>query len=340
MSSMREERGRRFSGGSLSTGRGTGVSIDGPWASQGAMESAVGGLHVNTEDSFVGKGSSEPHRYASPVIGLWGSTEQKRHLRRREHTIAREATMLTDDPIMLAAASWFGYGRWNAPYWFIGPEPGMAKDEGDNLLARCRAWQILGSGELLDNLEHHRAFNHMKHHTRTIAMKVPINGRSMRPPTQSTWRQLIRLYLAFKGDRIDNDSIGDYQCTECGSANGDTCLPELSSLAANGFRVERDRIKFRESRTVRLREMVIEHRPRFVVVYGGGKGLQAFWNYIACGTYEPNPYVIETIAGWEVGFNFGGQTKFVRTAHPVKAGGAAPPEDYWLGIAARLRSAF
>ena len=114
----------------------------------------------------------------------------------------------------------------------------------------------------------------------------------------------------------------------------------ISSLAANGFRVERDRIEFRESRTAHLREMVIEHRPRFIVVYGGGKGLQAFWNYIARGAYEPNPYVVETIAGWEVGFSFGGETKFVRAAHPVKAGGAAPPEDYWLGIAARLQSAF
>ena len=141
------------------------------------------------------------------------------------------------------------------------------------------------------------------------------------------------------GERIDNDSIGDYQCAEWGSADGDTALPELSALAANGFRVERDRITFRESRTAHLRQMVIEHKPRFVVVYGGGKALQPLWNYFARGTYEPNPYKIETMVGWEVGFDFGGHTKFVRAAHPVKAGGAAPPEDYWLRIAAKLRSA-
>ncbi len=246
--------------------------------------------------------------------------------------------MHTDDPILRAAASWFGYGHWSAPYWFIGPEPGMAKQEGDNLLARCRAWQTLGSPELLDNLEHHRAFNHMKHHTRNIPMKVPVGSQSMRPPTQSTWRQLIRLFLAFKGERSDNDAIGDYQCTKWGSIDGLTCLPELSSLAANGFQVERDRITFRESRTSYLQEMVMRNKPRFVVMYGGGRALQPFWNFIASGSYEPNPYTMENIAGCEVGFHFEERTSSVRAMHPVKAGGAAPPDDYWLGIAAKLAS--
>jgi len=27
----------------------------------------------------------------------------------------------------VAARDWFGYGRWDAPYWFIEPEPGLKK---------------------------------------------------------------------------------------------------------------------------------------------------------------------------------------------------------------------
>jgi len=27
----------------------------------------------------------------------------------------------------------FGYGRWDAPFWFIGPEAGMGQDGTDNL---------------------------------------------------------------------------------------------------------------------------------------------------------------------------------------------------------------
>jgi hypothetical protein len=31
------------------------------------------------------------------------------------------------------ARSWYRYGQWDAPFWFIGPEPGMHKDEHDSL---------------------------------------------------------------------------------------------------------------------------------------------------------------------------------------------------------------
>lgn len=31
---------------------------------------------------------------------------------------------MSDDAKAAAAKSWFGYGRWNAKYWFIGMEPG------------------------------------------------------------------------------------------------------------------------------------------------------------------------------------------------------------------------
>ncbi len=54
--------------------------------------------------------------------------------------------------------TWYGYGRWEAPYWFIGPEPGHAKDETDNLDERCNAWSRLGGTELIDCLDHHREF--------------------------------------------------------------------------------------------------------------------------------------------------------------------------------------
>jgi hypothetical protein len=31
-------------------------------------------------------------------------------------------------PKALAAQGWFGYGRWDAPYWFVGTEPGGTND--------------------------------------------------------------------------------------------------------------------------------------------------------------------------------------------------------------------
>jgi hypothetical protein len=45
-----------------------------------------------------------------------------------------------------------GYGRWNAPYWFIGPEQGKGKDERDDNAQRVKAWQQLGRAELCELL--------------------------------------------------------------------------------------------------------------------------------------------------------------------------------------------
>lgn len=35
---------------------------------------------------------------------------------------------IEEDPKVLAARNWFGYGRWDAPYWFLGMEPGGTDD--------------------------------------------------------------------------------------------------------------------------------------------------------------------------------------------------------------------
>lgn len=50
----------------------------------------------------------------------------------------------------LAAESWFGYGRWDAKYWFVGMEPG-----GTDEVASYESWRRLGAGELIDCRQHH-----------------------------------------------------------------------------------------------------------------------------------------------------------------------------------------
>jgi hypothetical protein len=238
----------------------------------------------------------------------------------------------------LAAENWYGYGRWGAPYWFIGPEPGMHKDEGDNLLARCDAWARLGGRGLLDVRQHHQAFGLSKYFDRTIPMKQPINGRDMRPPTQNTWKQLISLLLSYEGKRNDIDAIGDYQADEWGSAKGETCVTELSALAAQSLSTARgDRKTFRTARSEHLRTRTLENAPKFVVMYGGGKELVPYWNLIACGEPETECFKTQTVADWGAGFTREGKTIFVRAAHPVNPGGKAPPEMYWVELAQELR---
>src|SRR5579859_7409872 len=106
----------------------------------------------------------------------------------------------------------FGYGRWDAPYWFIGPEQGQSSAENDDLTHRFKAWRDLGSPELCDLEEFHRA----------------INEHSWHRKLQRTWRPLMLLLMTFLEKRADKGSLLSYQRDEWGRAIGETCVIELS----------------------------------------------------------------------------------------------------------------
>lgn len=198
----------------------------------------------------------------------------------------------------------------------------MAKSEGDNLLERCEAWAKLGSPELLDCRSHHVALRHTKWHVRSRRMAVPVNGHSMRPPTQSTWRRLITLLLAFKGERTDNDAIGEYQAADWGSARGETVVAELSALAANSLAVERDRDAFRRERCAHIRERLLEHRPTFALMYG--LGAERWYEVIAGCSFDAE------------GYAWAGDTLCVLVEHPTAIPGK--PQEWWVARGWEIRT--
>lgn len=58
--------------------------------------------------------------------------------------------MQMDDAVSEMARRCYGYGRWDAPYWFIGPEQGQSQDTHDDLMSRVGAWLNFGGAELCD----------------------------------------------------------------------------------------------------------------------------------------------------------------------------------------------
>lgn len=247
-------------------------------------------------------------------------------------------------PIERAAVNWYGYGRWDAPFWFIGPEPGKGKREGENLLDRCNAWESLGAGDLIDCFEHHKAFGLTDWHDGTTRMARPVGDEKFRPPLQSTWRGLIQLLLAFKGDRNDNDMVGSYQRSRWGTTGpaGETCVIEVSALADNRLsgnkHLKQTFQHLRQSRLQLIRARIVEHHPRFVILYGGGKAFLPFWQYLACGSFSKECFTIETIAGLDAGFFCDGKSVFVRAKHPASRHAKSPPSSYWTGVAEEIKS--
>ncbi len=157
----------------------------------------------------------------------------------------------TRDARTHAAQNWYGYGRWDAPYWFVGMEPG-----GQDEPIWYETWMGLGSSELSDCRAHHIGSKYFKWHGST------------RPPTQSTWRRLIALLLSYEGLPTDLSSVSNYQRDQWGSVTGSTALPEVSAIRAQSQAAAVDRLFHREHRINVINARFNANKPTFAVFYG------------------------------------------------------------------------
>jgi hypothetical protein len=196
------------------------------------------------------------------------------------------------DSRALASKQWFGYGRWKAPYWFVGMEPGGKAD-----LASYDSWFRLGAAELIDCKAHHLDWNAL------VGREISRWHQPIEPPTQPTWRPLIRLLLAYMGQPTDLESVRKYQRDMWGSLCGETALIELSALRATNLDIEVDRERHRDYRINHIRNRMREHRPRFVVFYG--LSYREFYERIT------------RVAFNSAGFCWSGDTLCVLVAHPA-----------------------
>ena len=224
-----------------------------------------------------------------------------------------------ESPAKAAAAErWFGYGRWDAPYWFIGKEPGGSDDP-----EQYASWERLGAPELLDCREHDLDC--------AADGKVGQWHGGDRPRLQGTWRPLIAMTLAFEGaDAYDEDAVRAYQDARWGTRSGNTAVLELSAIAAPSVaHAEALRLTHLDDRISMLRRRIAEHAPKFVVFYG--LGTDPVYN---------KPYLDHwsTIAGRELVVDepvVVGQTIYVAERHPVAHG---TTNAHWVELGKRLRS--
>lgn len=210
----------------------------------------------------------------------------------------------------LAAESWFGYGRWDAPYWFIGMEPG-----GDDGHASYEAWQSLGGDELIDCREHH-----LWKRT-TLHLQDPLWTRwhdGDRPPTQPTWRRLIQLLLAYKGEETDMDAVSRYQRQPWGSLRGETAVIEVAAIHSPKMSGV---VPFREERVAVIRERMVANRPRFALFYG--TSYREIYEEIA-GRFDGD------------GFVWSGDTLCTLVQHPTARPGHSP--RWWIDKGEQIRA--
>lgn len=222
------------------------------------------------------------------------------------------------DAKAMAAERWYGYGRWDAPYWFVGKEPGGI-DEPE----QYASWLRLGGDELIDC---------RKHDADCAKPGSTMLWHGEHAKLQPTWRPLIALLLAYKGAPIyDAEAVRRYQDESWGSASGETALIELSAIAApSTAQPEALRLTHLPERISTIQTRITANRPRFVVFYGGGsdpilgKPYIERWSEIAGVQLLPN----------EVRSREG--VAYVATPHPTAHGIAT---SFWTDLGSRLAAA-
>lgn len=191
-------------------------------------------------------------------------------------------------------------------------EEGGGNDEAE-IAGRLAAWDKRGRLELEDIAEFHREFGVTKFWKK-------------KPPTQPTWRKLIRLTLAAtteQGSEITLNQIREYQRDHWGRTKNEACLLELLPLPSPDSEVWQydacseipqlaDRAAYREwilpSRIEFIRRRLKEHRPKFVVFYG--LGYSKHWREIA-----DVEFAVDDLKGFSTGAS--GTTTYVLAPHPV-----------------------
>lgn len=223
----------------------------------------------------------------------------------------KSQAMLDDALLQEFIHGFYGYGSFAAPWWFIGMEERGGNDEAE-IAGRLSAWDIRGCLELEDAAEYHREFGVTKFWQDS-------------PPTQPTWRQLLRLMLTAKLNRkepVELSQIRQYQRDNWGRHGNETCLLELLPLPSPNAQewhynswTRISQLSSRESysdwllpnRMEFIRQQIGKHRPNFVIFYG--KRYFEFWQEIAYGASrsdDPNGFSI-----WK-----SDATTFVAVPHP------------------------
>jgi len=177
--------------------------------------------------------------------------------------------VLDDDLLKNFIDGFYGYGNYNAPYWFVGMEEGGGNSIKE-INRRLQAWNKRGRREIEDVVDYHRDFGISRYWEN-------------KPPLEATWNKLIRILLASKGTLPTTEDVRLYQRDHLGREDNETCLLELLPLPspstkhwlyAEGSSIPAlvSRQSYRDwlipIRVKRLQTRIREFKPPFVIFYG------------------------------------------------------------------------
>lgn len=215
--------------------------------------------------------------------------------------------MLDTDRLQSFMHTFYGYGTWKAPLWFVGMEEGGGAGLNE-IASRLAAWD---GSELMDIRDFHRGLQ-------------GIDWFRERPPLQSTWSKLIRVALCAEAQECTTEAVRRYQRDELAGGNGRTAVIELLPLPSRSVRdwiygdldvpelANRSDYseQLKDERIETIRSRIDEHHPAAIVFYG--LTCQPEWQKIAESRF------VFSDAGYGVAQR--GPTRLFLARHPVAPG--------------------
>ena len=243
------------------------------------------------------------------------------------------------DLILNYARNFLGYGNLNAPFWFVGMEEAGVQNP-DQAVGRAQVWNRLGNGHTVDLFDYSQQLGAVGERERCFIENPYLDPRRWfrehRPPTQPTWRPLIRFLMAVenqshRNDGTDIENVRTYQRNNWGRVKSNNCLLEIFGLpqAASGSWAYADvpRIATRKlgiTETFKQRSQALQGALRrgmnngtlkIVLFYGGVNKIKN-WSEV-CGITNWSP---ATLLGGKGEFLWSrlGPALFLGIAHPAR----------------------
>ena len=242
-----------------------------------------------------------------------------------------EMMKLTDELLLRRMDEFFGYGRYESDYWFIGMEEGGGNsiEEVEQRLAR---WVELGASELIDNYNFHKTLDSFKSRNGNVRRASYSEYFEGAIKTQPTWRKLIRILLNIENpDRVyGNEDIRHYQAFNWGQLNSNNCLLDIFPLPSPdaehweynewseiSFLRTREsyKSKLRDKRVATIRNRITRYAPKVVIFYSFGDEYIRMWEEVSACKFDKKTQV-DVHDRFYAFFQKAGNTLFIVTGQP------------------------
>ncbi|MCX6045991.1 MAG: hypothetical protein NT075_12850 [Chloroflexi bacterium] len=252
-------------------------------------------------------------------------------------------TKLKDEILLRRMDEFFGYGRYDSKYWFIGMEEGGGNSI-EEVEQRLTQWLALGASELVDNYKFHKALDSFKSRGGVIQQGSYAEYFEGNIKTQPTWRKLIRMLLNIEDPSrtYEKEAIKDYQAHSWGQSTSNNCLldvfplpsPDVSRWEYDAWS-ELDFLRTRESyksalrvkRVAAIRNRIVEYAPKVVTFYSFGSEYIRMWEELSGCKFEENMRV-PIYDKFYAFFQRVGKTLFIVTGQPAYI----RSNEYWDNV--------